>query len=113
MNLSFKNGVASIDWEKDEDPLTSAIILSIYCERGYWGDLLEDHEQGIGSLIWTLKREPKSQETMHKLKGYLEDCLGWMITDGWAEKIDSKVSIEGKGINILVLIDGSTREFTI
>lgn len=113
MNLCLKGGVVSIDWSKKEDDLNSAILLSIFCEKGYWGDLLEPNKTSIGSLIWTLRREPRNKETLNKLKRYVEESLSWMTAEGDAEKIKVDGSIEEKGIKLQVLIDEKVREFNL
>lgn len=113
MNLCLLDGVVSIDWSKEEDELNSAIILSIFCQKGYWGDLLEPNKTSIGSLIWTLRREPRNKENLNKLKRYVEEALSWMMTEGQAERIKVDASIEEKDIKLQVLIDEKMREFNL
>ena len=113
MNLCLSDGVVSIDWSRGENELNSAILLSIFCEKGYWGDLLEPNKKNIGSLIWTLRREPRNKETLNKLKRYVEEALSWMMTEGQVERIKVDASIEEKDIKLVVLIDEKLRVFSL
>lgn len=89
----------------------TAIAMSIFCERralpnevpvssrrrGFWGNvasLLEGFE--IGSKIWLVRQERLTEETINKIKDYLNQGLAWFVSEGWAVDVStSVVAIDG------------------
>lgn len=95
-----------------EDGLTTAVILSLFCDgranddsgitdpdgkRGWWGDLLADTQDrtGLGSNLWLLNREKVTQQTINLAEQYILDSLQWMLDDGVVKKLD--ISVEAQG----------------
>lgn len=78
-----------------EDPLVSAILLSLFCDaralpedkqtdpRGWWGDNLSaDQTDRWGGRLWLLASRAKNiPETLRKAEDYAEEALGWMLDD--------------------------------
>lgn len=66
---------------------------------GWWGDLLSEIEgDQIGSKLWTLEREKTTTETQEKFINYTEECLQWMIDDGFTDQIEVDASFISRGV---------------
>lgn len=80
-----------------EDGLETAILLSLFTdaregdERGWWGNRLAVPGVPLGwqrgSLLWTLRREKATAETLRKAKEFIEAALAWLIEDGVASAV--------------------------
>ena len=92
------------------DDLRSAIILSLYVERGsFWADELLGIS--LGSDLHRLKRSPLNDETISLAREYCLDALKWLKSDGFAEKIAVSVTPDGLSkLRIKVNIDGTTKD---
>ena len=66
------------DRKADPDELPPGDSL----RRGWWGDLLEDDGDRIGSRLWTLARARASAETAGRAEAYAEEALAWLVEDG-------------------------------
>jgi len=79
-----------------EDGMTTAVLMSLLCDRrandddqlinendkrGWWGDLLDDDGDKIGSRLWLL-RDKANQETLNFAKEIIKECLQWFVDDG-------------------------------
>lgn len=100
---TFQLKVTRNDIEMD-DGLESAIIVSLFTDKrvtieelpfpevdraGWWGDLLAEIETDkIGSKLWLLAREKKTEQTRTRIIEYIKEALDWLITDGIAQTID-------------------------
>jgi phage gp46-like protein len=103
-NLDFEDGDLSI-----EQGVMSAIIISLFTDRradqdddlpdllnpdlrGWWGDKAspEIENDQIGSRLWLLERSKATPEVLIQAKGYIKECLNWLIEDG----IMSDIQIE-------------------
>ncbi len=75
--------------------LTTAVLISLFTDRvalpedeipdatddprGWWAD---DAGQPIGSRLWLIERSKRTQETLSRAQGYIEEALQWLIDDG-------------------------------
>ncbi|WP_295898966.1 phage GP46 family protein [uncultured Vibrio sp.] len=108
-----------------QEGMTHAVLQSIYnysestqndrarmdsTERG--GTWSNELVTIVGSRDWTLKRAKLTDETLSLAKGFYEEALAWLITDGHAKSIDVYVWREKPtqmGRNIMItLADGSS-----
>lgn len=109
-----------------EDDLTTAVILSLFCDarareddilpdgtqnpRGWWADTVaplpstglnqvEDSLQRdkLGSRLWLLAREKQLPEVLHRAKDYAEEALRWLIVDTVARSVVVTPSIIRQG----------------
>lgn len=109
-----------------EDDLTTAVILSLFCDarareddilpdgiqnpRGWWADTVaplpstglnqvEDNLQRdkLGSRLWLLVREKQLPEVLHRAKDYAEEALRWLIVDTVARSVVVTPSIIRQG----------------
>ena len=97
------------------DELTTAIIMSLFCDRrandddplpvdgesrrGWWGDdYFEVEGYKIGSRLWLLQREKQTDETLTRAKEYVNESIAWMIEDGIAEKVVPTVEWVAMGV---------------
>jgi len=86
-----------------EEGLYSAVLISLYTDRrasvndvidnpvdkkGWWGDLVPDAGDRIGSKLWQYSRSKTTQEVLINVKKIIKECLQWMIDDGVAKKIE-------------------------
>lgn len=63
--------------------------------RGWWGDahaLVRGHE--IGSLLWLLRREPLTSQTVRRAKFAADDCFRWMVEDGIAKSATAEAEAD-------------------
>jgi len=103
----FKGGdliLAGQDLARD-DGLESAVLVSLFTDRranpeqiragedardlrGWWGDYNPpvDGDQ-TGSLMWLLRREKQTRETLARARQYAEQALAWMIEDRVASRV--------------------------
>lgn len=106
-----------------DDGLDTAVLLSLFTDRraspeqlrpdddpndlrGYWGDVVPaaDSDQ-TGSLLWLLKREKQTSETLARAKQYAEQALAWMLDDKVASAVTVATSYNVPGMmQILVTI---------
>lgn len=94
-----------------DDGLETAVAISLFTDRrvsedearpehktdrrGWWADeTLPDNDQ-LGSYLWLMAREKITSDSIKKAKGYAQDALAWMVTDGVAEEITVAVTREG------------------
>ena len=95
---------------QDDNSLDSAVIISIFTDRratdddvipsgsedkrGSWIDSFPDVEgDKIGSRLWLLDRAKLTQDTLDKVKYYLEECLAWLVQDGMAKAVNVAAEI--------------------
>lgn len=90
-----------------EDTLTTAVMLSLLCDRtaqahevdagtdrrGWWADAYareqaqdaaRDGADAFGSRLWLLAREKQVPETQQRLRAYVHEALQWLVDDGMA-----------------------------
>lgn len=86
-----------------DEGLNTAVILSLFCDaraaagevepgtdpRGWWGDTFAAVAgDATGSKLWLLGREKQLPAVLQRAKGYAEDALAWLITDGVAASVN-------------------------
>lgn len=90
------------DLETDEG-LRSAVIVSLFTDararqddpvpddgdrRGWWADsLLAAEDPRMGSRLWLLSREKLLPRVVERARGYVEEALAWMVSDGVASSV--------------------------
>lgn len=99
----------------EDDGLDTAVIISLFTDRqaepgdvipdgtddkrGHWTDSFPIVEgDRIGSRLWLLNREKQLLEVMLKAKGYCEEALAWMVTDGVARSVTVTVTNPRNGL---------------
>jgi phage gp46-like protein len=86
-----------------ESGLKTAVMISLFTDRragindpldnpndkrGWWGDLIPDNGDRIGSKLWQYERSKVTQEVVLKVKQSIEECLKWMVEDQVAKSIE-------------------------
>lgn len=77
--------------------------------RGWWGDILppaqapEGAPWVTGSRLWLLSREKQTAETARRAQTYAAGALEWLITGGWATRVDVTAAWAADATGILVL----------
>lgn len=97
--------LAGLDLARD-DGLESAVLVSLFTDRrasveqirpgedandlrGWWGDFAPAVEgDRTGSLLWLLRREKQTTETLERARKYAAEALDWMIEDRIASRIE-------------------------
>jgi len=85
-------------------------------KRGWWGDMFPtiDRDQ-IGSRLWTLEREKRTEEVLRKFEDFSATALEWLKEDGVASAISTEaVYNEFKHLILTVIItkpDGRNSKF--
>lgn len=83
--------------------LQTAILVSLFSDHrvtedelpfgetdkaGWWGDLLADVDKDqIGSKLWLLIREKRTEETRTRYVEYCKQALTWLTEDGVADSV--------------------------
>ncbi|MEB1112200.1 phage GP46 family protein [Citrobacter portucalensis] len=94
------------------DPLTRAVVISIFTHRradpddnadvpmGWWGDtwpmVANDR---YGSKLWLLQRSKLTNALVSTVRTYLRESLQWMLDDGVVSRVD--IDVQRTGINEL------------
>ena len=119
MNLIIKDNEIELSQE-EENELFTGILLSIFCDgeaqiedlepyevdrRGYWGDELEESSFKLGSRLWTLKRQPKNDESLVKAEQFVKEALKWTVEDAHAKNLDVKASWQDESLGISIHLD--------
>lgn len=93
------------------DPLTRAVVISLFTGGGRslmttptsrWdGGGIRPAVQNdrYGSRLWLLQRSKLTNQLVQTVRGYIRECLQWMIDDGVVSRID--LDIRRTGINEL------------
>ncbi len=92
------------------DPLTRAVVISLFTGSGRslmtmptsrWdgGDTRLRYRMTVTARPWLLQRSKPDQSAGADGKGYIRECLQWMIDDGVVSRID--LDIRRTGINEL------------
>ena len=72
--------------------------------RGYWGNCISN--EVTGSKLWLIDKSKINQDTLIKSKEYAEECLSWIIEDGFATEIEVITTFdEDEKLNLLITID--------
>lgn len=94
------------------DRLTRSVVISLFSWRraepddnaqqpmGWWGDTWPTVQNDrIGSRLYLLRRTTLNNQTPPLARTYINQALAWMIDDGVAARIDTRV--ERTGIDML------------
>jgi phage gp46-like protein len=77
-----------LDARADESEIKQSSL-----RRGWFGNReLYNILHEIGSKLWLLSQQRNTVRVRNDAKGYMKDCLQWLIGDGHATKIDVEVS---------------------
>ena len=120
---------------EQDDGLDTAVIISLFTDRratrddvlpdagsdrrGTWMDAYADVTgDKMGSRLWLLERAKLTQETVVRVREYIQEALDWMVRDGVAKRVDvdtfitrhHPLGIIGAAIDI-VKPDGQTTRF--
>lgn len=87
-----------------ERGLVSAVALSLFSDRraetddripdesgdprGWWADGLTPDEPPLGSRLWLLAREKRTDETLNRAQEFAHEALDWLLRDGIAAAVD-------------------------
>lgn len=99
-----------------DDGLESAVILSLFADarasaeqaaaygdpddvRGWWGDTVPAVVGDVtGSLLWLLRREKQTTETLARANGWAEAALKWLTDDRVASRVTVATSYPARGV---------------
>lgn len=56
--------------------------------RGWWGDSGLPVSQHMGSRLWLLSREKRTEPTRRRYEQYAREALAWMVDERVASKVD-------------------------
>jgi len=116
------DGTFDISLDADGDiaktvSLDTAIVLSLLTDkrasasevaqpekrRGWWGNLLGQVPGfEMGSKLWLLEQARLNQEAANKAMQHIQDCLQWLIDDGYVKKISVSAELVADGIRASV-----------
>lgn len=111
------------------DLLTRAVVISLFTWRraerddntlqpfGWWGDTWPSvANDRIGSRLYLLRRSKLTNKTPREAEGYIRQSLAWMIDDGVAARVDTKVIRTGIAILTVEVViyqcDGNIHNIT-
>lgn len=93
------------------DELRTAIVISLFTERGWWADRYE--QDPIGSRLLTLRRAKHTQQTLLRGRDYCREALAWLIEDGVASAVAVQTEWQGERLAIAITLTqpggGATR----
>ena len=117
-NNCFDLNISNGDLEGDNG-LETAVAISIFTDkrvtdeelpqletkkRGWWGDMYPEVDQDqIGSRLWTLEREKRTNETLRKSEDYTREALAWMLEDVVADAIDVSSAYDQNNFLIILI----------
>lgn len=115
-----------------EDTLTTAVYLSLMCDRlaqhrdvrrgedrrGWWADAYADgYAEGrdrFGSRLWLLAREKELPATLQRARTYVQEALQWLLDDGQADDLQVSVFVPSRGwlaVLVTIAVDGDSRRY--
>jgi phage gp46-like protein len=119
------------DWQlagpslDSDDGLETAVILSLFTDRladegdtgvaatarrGWWGDAFaEASDDRIGSRLWLLAREKRTQAVLGRAELYAREALQWLVDDGIARSVTVAAEAVGALGEVLALAVTITR----
>lgn len=80
--------------------------------RGYWANSLKKYPMGSG--LWLLYRETRSEANLERAKTYCEEALNWLVKEGVADSVEVDASFSGEKLILVVKItkpDGQSEDF--
>jgi phage gp46-like protein len=116
--FSLSNELADIT---EDNILQTAVIISLFTDRlasdddvipdggsdrrGWWGDILGQDNDNIGSLLWLLSREKQLESVRQRAEDYAYEALQWLLDDNVADALTVTATFphdEWLGIHILI-----------
>lgn len=83
----------------------SSEVPTVENRRGWWGNSFgEDPEFQLGSKLWLLNQNRRTQETLNKAITIAQNALQWLIDDGHAESVDVTGAFTDDGIGLTITI---------
>lgn len=125
--LSWNDAALRADWQVDrgavveDGGLRTAVMISLFTDgqaraddavpdgsddrRGWWGDLPRDGQapDPIGSRLWLLAREKRTEATRLRAEAYAREALAWLVRDGVASAVDVTAAWGGAAMDQLRL----------
>ncbi len=80
--------------------------------RGWWGDLPREGQppDPLGSRLWLLVREKRTEKTRRRAEDYAKEALAWMVKDGVAAEVAVSASWGGaRGDQLRLVVTVSRR----
>ena len=115
-----------IPLELHADPITSAIVLSLFCDRraidefghtrgGWWGDALAEQEgDQWGSARWVNNRAINTDFYLRREEDADRSALQWLIDDGVCQSVDVQAFDAGHEVmGIRIALDGVNYELEV
>ena len=97
------------------DPLTRAVVISLFTWRraepddnadvpmGWWGDTWPAVQNDrYGSRLWLLQRSKLTNQLVQTVRGYIRECLQWMIDDALAVQINVEAWRDDGRLNMTI-----------
>lgn len=91
--------------------LETAVVMSLFLDRapapedmadvnddlyqGWWGDVLSEDDDRIGSRLWLLSRSTTTNSVINRAREYAEEALQWLVDDEIAERVTATVTRAG------------------
>lgn len=73
-------------------------------DDGWWGESTFEGDRW-GSLLHTLFKKKNDPNVVLLARQYVSDCLKWIVEDGIADSVDSKVTKDDKALYIDVRVE--------
>lgn len=83
----------------------SSEVPAVERRRGWWGNNFgSDSEFQLGSKLWILNQERRTQETLNKAITIAQNALQWLVDEGHAKNIDVVGAFTAAGIGLTITI---------
>lgn len=108
LQLLWSNDLWRGDWQltpegslADGDDLGTSVMLSLFSDRtarpgdeipdggpirGWWADTYREYP--MGSRLWLLYREKKTETTRRRAEEYAREAMAWFVDAGVASKVE-------------------------
>lgn len=72
--------------------------------RGWWGNETNDEIAfELGSKLWIVMAQPrKTTLNLNRAKSYAEDCLKWLVEDGFLQRVEVAASFTEIGLRLKI-----------
>lgn len=103
-----------------DEGLETAVLLALFCDaraadddsqpdeldpnrRGWWGDQFQDFV--IGSKLWLMNREKRTEANRQKIGQYSQEALAWMTGEDAAREVKIAATLLTNGwlVDIVIL----------
>lgn len=83
----------------------SSEVPAVERRRGWWGNNFgEDPEFQLGSKLWLLNQNRRTQETLNKAITIAQSALQWLVDDGHAKNVEVSGAFTENGIGLTITI---------